>query len=148
MTAAKIWLLLAVFSGCCVLLFSIFEQSFRAPCELVRWLNLWGSHIPTHIFIHILAVVSAPQTTPRTASMCGNILSCFSPLDDRGDRTNQLHWLKFLYTSYVSLLNQAGKGRVFYSVDNPRNIFDKQILKVWTPCLSTFYCVISRATLA
>ena len=87
--------------------------------------------------------------------MCGYILSCFAPLDDLGDRTNQLHWLKFLYTLYISLLNQAGKGRVFYSVDkcfetgaDPRNIFDKQILKGWTPCLSTFYCVISRATLA
>ena len=66
MTAAKIWLLFAVFSGCCVLLslFSIFEESFRALRELVRWLNLWGSHIPTHIFIHILAFVSNPQTTP------------------------------------------------------------------------------------
>ena len=31
---------------------------------------------------------------------------------------------------------------------DPRNIFEKQILKVWTPCLSAFYCVISRATLA
>ena len=134
MTAAKIWLLFAVFSGCCVLLslFSIFEESFRAPRELVRWLNWKGSHIPTHIFIYILAVVSAPQTTPRTANMCGNMLSCFAPLDDRGDRTNQLQWLKFLPTSYISFLNQAGKGRVLYSVDkcfesgaDPRNIFDK-----------------------
>ena len=38
------------------------------------------------------------------------------------------------------LLSQARKGRVFYSADkcfetgaDPRNIFDKQILKVWTP---------------
>ena len=69
--------------------------------------------------------------------MCGNILSCFAPLDDRGDRTNQLHWLKLLHTLYISLLSQAGKGRVFYSVDkgfetgaDPRNIFDKQILKI------------------
>ena len=69
--------------------------------------------------------------------MCDNMLPCFAPLDDRGDRTSQLHWLQLLHTSYVSLLNQAGKGRVFYSVDkcfktgaNPRNIFDKQILKV------------------
>ena len=38
-----------------------------------------------HIFIYILAFVSAPQTTPRTANICGNILSCFAPLDDRGD---------------------------------------------------------------
>ena len=71
--------------------------------------------------------------------MCGNTLPCFAPLDGRGDRTNQLHWLNFLHTLYISLLNQAGKGRVFYSVDkcfetgaDPRNIFDKQILKVWT----------------
>ena len=76
-------------------------------------------------------------------------------LDDCGDRTNQLYWLKLLHTSYISLLNQVGKGRVFYSVDkcfepgaDPRIIFDKQILKVWTPSLSAFYCVISRATLA
>ena len=50
----------------------------------------------------------------------------------------QLHWLEVLQTWYISLLNQAGKGRVFYSVDkcfetgaDPCNIFDKQILKVW-----------------
>ena len=78
--------------------------------------------------------------------MCGNIPSCFAPLDDRGDRTNQLHWLKLLHASYISLLNQAGKGRLFYSVDkffetgaDPRNIFSKLILKVWTPCLSAIY---------
>ena len=89
--------------------------------------------------------------------MCGNISlqPCFAMLDDRGDRTNQLHWLKLLHTSYISLLTQAGKGSVFYSVDkcfeagaDARNIFDKQILKIWTPCLSAFYCVIPRATLA
>ena len=87
--------------------------------------------------------------------MCGNILSCFAPLDDLGDQTNQLHWLKLLHIRYISLLNQAGKGRVFYSVDkcfetgaDSRNIFDRQILKVWTTCLSAFYCVISRATFA
>ena len=89
--------------------------------------------------------------------MCGNISlqPCFAMLDDRGDRTNQLQWLELLHTSYVSLLNQTGKGRVFYSVDkcfetraDPRNIFDKQILKIWTPCLLAFLCVIPRATLA
>ena len=71
--------------------------------------------------------MSAPQTTPLW----------FAPLDDRGDRTNQLHWLELLHTSYISLFNQAGKGRVFYSIDkcfetgaDPRNIFDKQILKI------------------
>ena len=58
----------------------------------------------THILIYMLAFVSASQRTPRTANMCDNILSCFAPLDDRGDRTNQLHWLKLLH-------------RVFYSVD-------------------------------
>ena len=49
--------------------------------------------------------------------MCGNIPSCFAPFDDRGDRTNQLHLLKLLNTSYIFLLSQAAKGRVFYSVD-------------------------------
>ena len=109
----------------------------------------------TRIFIYILAFVSAPQTTPRTANMRGNIPSYSAPLDDRGDRTNQLLWLKLLHASFIFLVSQAGKGRVFYSVDkcfetgaDPRNIFNKQILKVWTPCLSAFYCVISRATLA
>ena len=92
---------------CCVfrLLFFVmfyFEASFRAPRELVRWLNLQGSHILIHIFIYILAFVSAPQTTPRTAIMCGNIPSCFAPLDDRGNRTNQLHLLKLLHTSKSS----------------------------------------------
>ena len=92
---------------------------------------------------HILAFVSAPQTTPRTANMCGDILPCFAQLDDRGDRTYQLHWLELPHASYITLLNQAGKSRVFYSVDkcfesgaDPRNIFDEQIvLKIWTPCL-------------
>ena len=108
--------------------------------------------ILTHIFIYILAFVSVPQTTLRT---CRNIPSCFAPLDGRGDRTNQLHWLKLLHTSYIFLLSQTAKGRVFYSIDkcfetraDPRNIFDKEILKVWTPCLPSFYCGISRATLA
>ena len=85
--------------------------------------------------------------------MCGNTIPCFAPLDDRGDRTNWLHRLELLHTSYISLLNQAGKGRVFYLVNkcfqnggDPRNIIDKQILKIWTPCLSAFYCVIPRAT--
>ena len=77
--------------------------------------------------------MSAPQTTPRTTNMTGNIPSCFAPLNDCGDRTNQLHWLKLLHASYIFLSSQAGKGRVFYSVDkpfktgaDPRNIFDKQ----------------------
>ena len=67
--------------------------------------------------------------------MCGNLLSCFAPLDDRGDRTNQLHWLELLHTSYISLLNQAGKGRVFYSYDkcfetgaDLGNIIDKLVI--------------------
>ena len=68
---------------------------------------------------------------------------------------NQLHWLKLLHASYIFLLRQARKAGVFCSADrcfetgtDPRNIFDKQIVKVWTPCLSAFYCVIPRATLA
>ena len=68
---------------------------------------------------------------------------------------NQLHWWKLLHASYIFLLRLAGKTGVFYSADkrfetgaDPRNIFDKQSLKVWTPCLSAFYCVIPRATLA
>ena len=67
--------------------------------------------------------------------MCGNILPCFASLDDRGNRTNQHHWLELLHASYISLFNQARKGRVFYSVNkcfetgaDQRNIFDKQIL--------------------
>ena len=87
--------------------------------------------------------------------MCGNMLPRFNPLDNRGDRTNQLQWLELLHTSWISLLTQAGKNRVSYSVDemfesgaDPRNIFDKQVLKIWTPCLSAFYRVIPRAILA
>ena len=74
--------------------------------------------------------------------MRGNIPSCYALLDDRGDQTIQLHWLKLLHAWYIFLLSQAGKDRVFYSVDkcfetgtDPRNIFNKQILKVWMPCL-------------
>ena len=66
--------------------------------------------------------------------MCGDILPCFASFDDRGDRTNQLHWLELLHTSCISLLNQAGEGSIIYSVAkgfdtgaDPRNIFDKQI---------------------
>ena len=63
--------------------------------------------------------------------------------------------IRFLPVTYIFLLRQAGKAGVFYSADkcfetgaDSRNIFDKQIVKVWTPCLSAFYCVIPRATLA
>ena len=123
--------------------FSISEASVRAPRARHQTTKLVGEFtcIPTHT----LAPVSAPQTTPRTVNMCGNILPRFFPLDDRGDRTNQLHWLDLLDTWYISLLNQTVKGRVFYSADkcfeteaDPRNIFDKQSLKFWTPCLSAF----------
>ena len=82
--------------------------------------------------------------------MCGNMPPRFNPLDNRGDRTNQLQWLELLHI-WISLLTQAGKNRVFYSVDemfesgtDPRNILDKQVLKIWTPCLSAFYRVIPR----
>ena len=54
----------------------------------------------------------------------------------------------------MKYLFQAGKAGVFYSADkcfetgaDPRNIFDKQILKIWTPCLLAFYWMIPRATL-
>ena len=74
---------------------------------------------------------------------------------DNDDRTNQFLRLKLPHTSYFSLSNQAEKGRVFYLVDNCfetggdlRNFCDEQFLKMWTPCLSAFYCVISRATFA
>ena len=80
--------------------------------------------------------------------MCGNIPSCMASLDDRGDGTNHMKSASFietLHASYIFLLRQAGKAGVFYSADkcfetgaDPRNIFDKQILKVWTPCLSAF----------
>ena len=47
--------------------------------------------------------------------------------------------------------NQAEKGRVFYSFNkyvetgaDARNICDKQILKIWTSCLSAFYWVKNR----
>ena len=137
---------------CCVFFFSISEASVRAARARHQTYKLVGEFtcIPTHI----LVPVSAPQKTPRTVNTCRNI-PCFFPLDDRGDRTNHLHWLELLDTWYISLLNQTVKGRVFYSADkcfeteaDPRNIFDKQSLKFWTPCLSAFYCVIPRATLA
>ena len=147
MTAAKIWLLFAVF---CYFLFSNGHFVLRASSS-----DDLTCHILTHISISILADVTAPQTMPRTANMCGNIRFCFALLNDHGDRTNQLHWLECLHTLYISLLNPAGKGRLFYSVNkcfetgaDPCNIFDKQILKGWMPCLSTFYCMTSRVTLA
>ena len=101
--------------------------------------------------------MSAPQTTLRTA-LCVVIYHLALPrsmiVAIEQITWSQLHWLKLLHASYIFLLRQAGKGRVFYSADNrfetgadPRNVFDKQILKVWKPCLSAFYCVIPRATL-
>ena len=75
---------------------------------------------------------------PRTA-MQGNILPYFALLNDRADQTSQLHWLELLHTlnMYISLLNQAGKGRILYSVNkrfetgaDPHNIFDIQNLKI------------------
>ena len=87
--------------------------------------------------------------------MCGSMLPCFAPLDNRGDRINHLHWLELLHASYIFLLNEAGEGRIFYSVNkcfetraDARNVFDKQILKISTPCFSAFDCLIPRATLA
>lgn len=148
---------------CCivVLLFPISEASIRAPrarytTKLVRGKTSWlipglaeSSSLVSWLF------VSAPQTTSRTANTCGNILPCFAPCADRDNRTNQFLWLKLLHTPYISLSNQAEKGRVFYSYDkcfetraDPRNFCDKQILKIWTPCLSACYCAISRATFA
>ena len=99
-----------------------------------------------------------PQTTPKTANMCGNIPSCFAPLDDRGDRTNHMKSASLVETPaciVYFLLRQAGKAGVFYSPDkcfetgaDTHDIFNKQISKVWTKCLSAFYCVIPSATLA
>ena len=50
--------------------------------------------------------------------------------------------ISFLW-SYFSPLNQAEKGCVFCSVykhfetgGNLRNFYDKQILKMWTPCFA------------
>ena len=98
--------------------------------------------------------MSAPQRTPRTANISGNILPCFAPLNDRGDQTNQLQLLEFLHTSYISLLNHVWEGRVFYSVDkcfeagaDPRNIVNKKFVKK-LDVMSPVYCVIPRATLA
>ena len=86
---------------------------------------------------------SAPTTAPTRSP---NILPCFAPCDDRVDRRNQFLWLKLLQTWYISFLNQAEKGRIFYAFDkcfetgaDPRNFCDKQILKIWAPCLSAFY---------
>ena len=68
--------------------------------------------------------------------MCGNILPCSAPCNDPFDQTNQFLWLKLLHTSYISPLNKAEKGRVFYSFNkyfetgaDLCNFCDKQILK-------------------
>ena len=84
MTAAKIRLLFAVFSVCFVILYFRSVSVCAPRARRTTVLNLQGSHILTHI----LAFVSAPRTTPRTANMCGSTIPCFAPLDDRGDRTN------------------------------------------------------------
>lgn len=49
--------------------------------------------------------------------MSGNILPCFALCDDHDNRTNQFLWLELLHILYISILNQAEEGRVFYSVD-------------------------------
>ena len=70
--------------------------------------------------------------------MCGNIPSCFAPLDDRGDRTNHMKSALLVETLaclvYFSFISSR-ESWVFYSADkcfdtgaDPRNIFDKQIV--------------------
>ena len=82
--------------------------------------------------------------------MCGNTIPCFAPYRSMIVAIEQISFIGW-WNSCIPLLNQAGKGRVFYSVNkcfqtggDPRNVIDKQILKIWTPCLSAFYCVIPR----
>ena len=99
---------------CCVLLFSILEASVRSPRDRQRTRLIGDLHPDSYL---------------------GFLVCSTNHVNDykyRGDQTNQLHWLVLLHTSYISLLNQAGKiGSSIQSVNDlkpdPRNIFDKQI---------------------
>ena len=77
----------------CYFLFSKRHFVLRASSsdELI---NCWGSHIPTHIFIYILAFVSAPQTMPRTANMCGNTILLYPTRWSW--RSNKSHEISFI----------------------------------------------------
>ena len=110
MTAAKIRLLFAVFSVCFVIFYfrSVSSCSTSSSDDCTKLVG--KSHPDSYLGFEQhqrlqICVVIQYLALPR------------GPLDDRGDQTNQLHWLELLHTSYISLLNQAGKGRVFYPVD-------------------------------
>lgn len=83
--------------------------------------------------------------------ICVNIQPCFALYDDGDDQTNQFRWLKLQHTSCTFLFKI--KQRKLGSINvlkpehiHPCNFCNKQILKIWTPCLSEFYCVTSHTT--
>ena len=112
MTAAKIRLLFAVFSVCFVIFYfrSVSSCSASSSDDCTKLVG--KSHPDSYLGFCVCST--------KRLQICV-VIQYFAfpsgPLDDRGDQTNQLHWLELLYTSYISLLNQAGKGRVFYPVD-------------------------------
>ena len=135
MRATKIRLLFAVFSVCVVVFYfrsvsSCFASSSDDCTKLV------GESHPDSDLRFCVCI-------PR-----------FATLDDRDDRTNIALLVGTpTYPVHFSF-KSSREGRVFYSVNrcfqiggDPNNISDKQILKIWTPSLSAFYCVITRATL-
>ena len=103
--------------------------SGRAPWNRGKFVSHWSK---TNDFF--------PVSGKKLTVFLGASAYCLAQCDDRGDRTNQFLWLKLLHTSYISLLNQEEKDRVFYSVDkrfksaaDKRNFCNKQILKICTP---------------
>ena len=131
MTAAKIRLLFAVFSVCFVI-FYIRSVSSCSASSSDDCTKLVGESHPDSSWL--LCLLHEQHQRLQICVVIQYLALPRGPLDDRGDQTNQLHWLELLHTSYISLLNQAGKGRVFYPVDkcfqtgaDPRNIIDKQI---------------------
>ena len=84
--------------------------------ELVTQLNWLIPDLAESSSLVSWLFVSPPQTTPRTANIfllyylvlpCGLVMTI----------KKSFFWLKLPHTSYISLLNQAEKGGVFYSVD-------------------------------
>ena len=121
---------------CCVLLFSIFEAPVRAPRarQTTKLVGESAAHPDSY-----LGFCSCSCT--NNAKDCKGVVTYHLALPPSMivaiEQISFIGWNSCIrLTSYISLLIQAGKGRVFYSVDkcfetgaDPRNIFDRQILK-------------------
>ena len=98
--------------------------------------------------------VSAPQTTPMTANRCGNIFVLLRAMIVTIDQNSFSGCKSYIPRTFLLLIKYRRVGSSIRSINILKqkeihaNFVIKQISKMWTPCLSAFYCVISRATFA